>query len=598
MFSSKVPTSDSFLSHVDSTGAAHQVDVSEKSLTKRTATALATIKVSRQIFEAIQQNSLKKGDVLSVANIASIQAAKRTADLIPLCHQIPVAQCETQFRLDEAQSCVHIKSSVVTVYGTGVEMEALTAVSIAALTIYDMCKAISHEMSITSIHLQSKSGVASGKMASNSYYRPATTSQSDVPTQSDVRPNKPKATSAEKLTAERLLKFILFNEDRADVHFLFPNETEAVVRLPGHKLILATRSDVFGAQFSGRFADEDECRISDVSSDSFREFLRYLYTDTIEATELGVFAELFYLSEKYMVRTMKDDLIQKLNEIIGKHDVLELLTPPLSNHLAKEAVFKLIDERIDHVLQSRLFLQLPKEVVKDILQRDSLKCNEMTIYSGMIKWAEAECKRNDWPADGEGLRRALDELLHLIRFPTMSGEEFNNGPVGKGLFEGKEAYDLLLCINSLQTKKEIFPFVRTRRKMATAVPATISSLDVPTQLDVVKPPKKAKATSEEKKAPDHPTYAEMVVASISALADRKGSSRMAIANYVLQNYNVGGDSKKVNLHVSVNLKKGTDLGLLQRKEGSNYQEVDGEDGKERLCNSQGQVTKEDHCQVG
>ncbi|CAJ0956676.1 unnamed protein product, partial [Mesorhabditis belari] len=382
-------------------------------------------------------------------------------------------------------------------------------------------------------------------MASYSSYGPATTSQSDVPTK------KAKATSEEKLTAERLLKFILFNEDRADVHFLFPSETEAVVRLPGHKLILATRSSVFGAQFSGRFADEDECRISDVSSDSFREFLRYLYTDTIEATELWVFAELFYLSEKYMIHTMKDDLIQKLNEIMGKHDVLELLTPPLSNHLTKEAVFNLIDERIDHVLQSPLFLQLPKEVVKDILQRDSLKCNEMTIYSGMIKWAEAECKRNDWPADGEGLRRALDELLHLIRFPAMSGEEFNNGPVGKGLFEGKEAYDLLLCINSLQTKKEL-------RKMATVGLTTTS------QSDVVKAPKKPKVTSEEKKAPAHPTYAEMVVASISALADRKGSSRIAIANYVLQNYNVGGDSKKVNLHVGVNLKKGADSGLLQQ----------------------------------
>ncbi|CAJ0956831.1 unnamed protein product, partial [Mesorhabditis belari] len=228
-------------------------------------------------------------------------------------------------------------------------------------------------------------------------------------TQLDEPPDK------KKLSAERLLKFILFNEDRADVHFLFPNETESVIRLPGHKLILATRSDVFGAQFSGRFTDEDECLICDVSSESFREFLRYLYTDAIEMTKLGMFVELLYLSEN---------------------------------------VFKLIDKRIDHVLDSQLFLQLPKEVVKEILQRDSLKCNEITIYSGMIKWAEAECKRNDWPVDGEDLRRALDELLHLIRFPTMSGEEFNNGPVAQGLFEGKEAYDLLLCINSLQTKKD------------------------------------------------------------------------------------------------------------------------------------------------
>ncbi|CAJ0580879.1 unnamed protein product, partial [Mesorhabditis spiculigera] len=146
------------LTHVSSTGSARQVDVSNKVPTRREAIAQATIKVTPEIFIAIKENNLKKGDVLAVANIASIQASKHTSNLIPLCHNIPISQCKTKFEMDETSHTIIIETSVVTVSQTGVEMEALTAVTIAALTIYDMCKAISQNMQINNVRLVSKTG--------------------------------------------------------------------------------------------------------------------------------------------------------------------------------------------------------------------------------------------------------------------------------------------------------------------------------------------------------------------------------------------------------------------------------------------------------
>uniref|UniRef100_A0A336LI95 cyclic pyranopterin monophosphate synthase n=1 Tax=Culicoides sonorensis TaxID=179676 RepID=A0A336LI95_CULSO len=141
------------------------VDVGDKSITKRTATAHSNIIVGPEIFKLIKDNQVKKGDVLTVAQIAATLAAKRTSDLIPLCHNIFLSSVKTDLKLVETDFSVDITSTVKCEGKTGVEMEALTACTIAALTIYDMCKAVSHEMVIRDVRLMHKAG---GKSLYNS----------------------------------------------------------------------------------------------------------------------------------------------------------------------------------------------------------------------------------------------------------------------------------------------------------------------------------------------------------------------------------------------------------------------------------------------
>jgi len=151
------------LTHFDEQGQAIMVDVSGKSATHRTAVASGIIKVSQPVYTAIQQGTAAKGDVLGVARIAGIMAAKNTSSVIPLCHPLPLAKCSVDFELLE-QACAVKAIATVKVTGlTGVEMEALHAVSVALLTIYDMCKAIDKRMEITDIHLDKKSGGKSGE---------------------------------------------------------------------------------------------------------------------------------------------------------------------------------------------------------------------------------------------------------------------------------------------------------------------------------------------------------------------------------------------------------------------------------------------------
>ncbi|WP_415946017.1 cyclic pyranopterin monophosphate synthase MoaC [Selenomonas montiformis] len=148
--------------HFDEKGQAVMVDVSGKHETSRTATASGRIAVSHAVYEAIEQGTAKKGDVLGVARIAGIMAAKATSSVIPLCHPLPISTCRIEFRMLPAESAVEAQATVKVTGQTGVEMEALHAVSVALLTIYDMCKAIDKRMEIQSIHLDRKSGGKSG----------------------------------------------------------------------------------------------------------------------------------------------------------------------------------------------------------------------------------------------------------------------------------------------------------------------------------------------------------------------------------------------------------------------------------------------------
>ncbi len=148
--------------HINEEGYAKMADVSEKEESIREAIAKGSIYMNRNTLMAIIEGRIKKGDVLSVAQIGGIMGAKSTSDIIPMCHNINIYGADIEFNIDENNSKVDIIATVRTVGVTGVEMEALTAVSIAALTIYDMCKAIDKEMVITDIHLVKKTGGKSG----------------------------------------------------------------------------------------------------------------------------------------------------------------------------------------------------------------------------------------------------------------------------------------------------------------------------------------------------------------------------------------------------------------------------------------------------
>lgn len=150
------------LTHFNQQGRARMVDITEKAASCRRATAAGEIHMAPETLERIRLGSVKKGDVLAVAQVAGIQAAKHNWEFIPMCHPLPLTGIDISFRLSDAPCMVEIQAAVACTGPTGVEMEALTAVSVAALTIYDMCKAIQKDMEITHIRLLEKSGGKSG----------------------------------------------------------------------------------------------------------------------------------------------------------------------------------------------------------------------------------------------------------------------------------------------------------------------------------------------------------------------------------------------------------------------------------------------------
>lgn len=148
--------------HFNEQGRARMVDVGEKPSSRRTAVAAGRVLVNDETFELIRSGGIKKGDVLTVAQIAGVMGAKRTFELIPMCHIVPLNGIDLELRLDDERKSVEITATVSCDGKTGVEMEALTAVSTAALTVYDMCKAVQRDMVITDIRLLGKSGGVHG----------------------------------------------------------------------------------------------------------------------------------------------------------------------------------------------------------------------------------------------------------------------------------------------------------------------------------------------------------------------------------------------------------------------------------------------------
>jgi len=150
------------LSHLDAQGRARMVDVGAKPESERMAVARGEVAMQRETLEMVRAGTLKKGDLLTTAQLAGVMAAKRTAELIPLCHPLPLTHIEVQLELDDALPGVQIRAAARTTAKTGVEMEALTAVAVAALTVYDMAKAVEKTMRIQNIRLVEKRGGVSG----------------------------------------------------------------------------------------------------------------------------------------------------------------------------------------------------------------------------------------------------------------------------------------------------------------------------------------------------------------------------------------------------------------------------------------------------
>ncbi len=160
----------SVFTHMDTNGNAVMVDVSGKAVTSRTAVASGRIQMNQACYEAVQQGMMKKGDVLGVAQIGGIMGAKRTSELIPLCHILNLTQCGVKFFFHDETQEIEAQCTVRCDGKTGVEMEALTGVSVALLTVYDMCKAVDKRMCIRDIHLVEKTGGKSGSFQ----YEPST----------------------------------------------------------------------------------------------------------------------------------------------------------------------------------------------------------------------------------------------------------------------------------------------------------------------------------------------------------------------------------------------------------------------------------------
>lgn len=161
------------LTHFDAHGQAHMVDVSAKAATHRIAVAQGSIRMLPATLELIAQGNAKKGDVIGIARIAAIQAAKRTAELIPLCHPLPLTRVAAEFEIDAAQQRIVCRVTAETLGPTGVEMEALTAVQIGLLTIYDMCKAVDRGMVIDGVRLLEKHGGKSGSFVAGAPLSPS-----------------------------------------------------------------------------------------------------------------------------------------------------------------------------------------------------------------------------------------------------------------------------------------------------------------------------------------------------------------------------------------------------------------------------------------
>jgi cyclic pyranopterin phosphate synthase len=235
------------LTHLNARGEANMVDVGDKQSTRREAVATGRIMMQPQTLKLLVDGALPKGDVIATARIAGIQAAKRTHELIPLCHSLSLSKVALDFAIDESNGCVHVEAMCRLSGQTGVEMEALTAVSVACLTLYDMCKAVDKTMRIDAVQLESKQGGKSGD-----YQRDGSTYDSTYDSVAPIVTGS--CASGEVSIGERCASPCVRVKFLAELREQL-GESEAIINIDemqtrdigGLKAVLAKRSDVFAA---------------------------------------------------------------------------------------------------------------------------------------------------------------------------------------------------------------------------------------------------------------------------------------------------------------------------------------------------------------
>ncbi|KAH7713671.1 BTB/POZ domain-containing protein 6 [Aphelenchoides avenae] len=230
---------------------------------------------------------------------------------------------------------------------------------------------------------------------------------------------------------------VLLKPELSDVQFSVVDNQEQSKLFHAHKLVLAVASDVFKTMFFGSVSQETPVAIKDTNPAAFEAFLRFVYTGTTTITEADVFP-LLYLGKKYMVESLVKVVMNHLEKCITSENVGQLvLTGQDFLDDAPPKFWKSAERHGEALLKSEEFLQLRKDAVQALVLRE-LEVEENVVYDKAVAWATAECARNQLPIDGETLRNALDGILHLVRFPTMTTEEFAGGPAGEAVLTAEE----------------------------------------------------------------------------------------------------------------------------------------------------------------
>eukprot|EP00794_Sanderia_malayensis_P018300 gene18301-20123_t len=232
--------------------------------------------------------------------------------------------------------------------------------------------------------------------------------------------------------------------------------------IPAHKYVLAISSPVFYAMFYGSLADSncENVQIEDCYCDSLLELLRYFYCDEIHLTTENVFGTL-YLAKKYVVPDLEEQCVFFLEKNLDADNALDILPQAqvLNEEQLEERCWDIVDCRTSQVLDSCSFTDISQDLLKDVLQRDTLWTEEIDIFKALLKWAEKECKRVNLEVTSDNLRSVVGECLKLVRFPTMTEREFADHVARSGLLDAQQALDIFLYFTSTNKPVLVFPSI-------------------------------------------------------------------------------------------------------------------------------------------
>ncbi|XP_044737630.1 BTB/POZ domain-containing protein 2-like [Chrysoperla carnea] len=279
---------------------------------------------------------------------------------------------------------------------------------------------------------------------------------------------------ATKSTMKECFQFLFNNEKFADVHFIVGKDEKQQI-IPAHKFILVTRSDVFETMFYGSLAEPgDKIPVPDIEPAALLAFLKFLYTDEVEIdTNIVMFT--LYVAKKYNVPALQNHCVKFLKTNWNVDNVFLLLTQAYLFDESELANFclQMIDTTPVPAFASDFFIDIDLKTLSDVLKRNTLKIHESLLFDAVLRWSEAECKRQGLPIKPKNQRSVLGEAFKLIRFPLMTIEQFVNGPVKSGLLSDKEVVQLVIYLkgDSKQPKPSI-PFSNQNRYSGNGVYST------------------------------------------------------------------------------------------------------------------------------